>query len=456
MEENTTIAAIATGAGGGVGIVRLSGPRAVAIAGEIFVPQDPKKRVEALPGYSCTLGRAVDGERTLDQALLLLFRGPKSYTGEDVAELSCHGGRVVLEEVLSLAVRHGAVPAARGEFTKRAFLNEKLSLTQAESVADIVAAQSVQGLRAAQTVREGALQRAVDRVCADLTAAAAHLAAWTDYPEEDVEEFLLEDLGRDLTRAKGRLKALADSYGQGRMIREGIATAIVGSANVGKSTLMNLLSGYDRSIVTEIPGTTRDVIEETVRLGDLTLTLWDTAGLRETGDRVERLGVERSRERLDRCDLVLAVFDTSRELTPQDLELLRSLDGRLAVGVVNKTDLPNRLDRDALYRHTKAVVELSALEGTGVAALKEAVRQVAGLQDLDPSACLVANARQLSCITGALESLGEAMDALSLGVTLDAVSVCIQEALDRLLELTGQRASERVIDQVFETFCVGK
>ncbi len=456
VEGTATIAAISTAMGGGVGIVRLSGPRAIDIAARVFFPQSKRRRVEELPGYSCTLGSVRDGDRVVDQALLLLFRAPESYTGEDVCELSCHGGRVVLEEVLALVVRQGAQPAARGEFTKRAFLAGKMGLTEAESVADIVSAQSGQGLRAAQTVREGALHREVNAVARRLTDAASHIAAWTDYPEEDVEELLLEDLGRELSAARTRLEELSAAYGQGRMIREGIATAIVGSANVGKSTLMNLLAGYDRSIVTDIPGTTRDVIEETIRLGDLTLNLWDTAGLRPTGDRVEQLGVERSRDRLSQCDLVLAVFDNSRELSDGDMDLLRQLDGRLAVGVVNKTDLTPRIDRDAVARHTAAVVEISALDGTGIRELKEAIRRTAGLQDLDPAACLVANSRQLACIVAALGSIGEAMEGLQLGTTLDAVSVCVEEALDHLLELTGQRASAEIIDKVFENFCVGK
>lgn len=454
--ETTTIAAIATGVGGGVGIVRLSGPRALEIAGVVFTPQRQGLGVRQLPGRSCTLGTIRDGERVLDQALLLVFRAPASYTGEDVIELSCHGGRVVLEEVLALTIRLGAVPAARGEFTKRAFLAGKLSLTQAESVADIVAAQSGQGLRAAQAVREGALHRAVEAAADGLMDAAAHLAAWTDYPEEDVEEVLTRDLTHTLKAARNQLQKLRDGYGQGRMIRSGITTALVGSANVGKSTLMNLLAGYDRSIVTDIPGTTRDVIEETVRLGELTLVLWDTAGLRQTGDPVEQLGVERSRDRLAQSDLVLAVFDNSQPLTGEDEALLQSLEGRLAVGVINKTDLPTGVDRVKIAQYTRAVVEISAREGTGLPQLEEAIAQVAGLQDLDPSAALVANSRQLASLVAALDSLDEALADLGRGATLDGVSVWIQEALDHLLELTGRQATAEIIDRVFDQFCVGK
>lgn len=456
MQHSSTIAAISTGSGSGIGIVRLSGPDAIAIAEKVFFPCSPHKQVSHLPGYSCTLGQIRAASGPLDEALLLLFRAPKSYTGEDLVEFSCHGGRFVLEEVLSLLIRMGAVPAAPGEFTKRAFLSGKMSLTQAESVIDVISAQNAQGLHAALETLDGALFRAVSGVTDRLLDTASHLAAWIDYPEEDVEELLIPQAQESLQAALDRLLGLSADYGRGRMVREGISTAIVGAANVGKSTLMNLLAGCERSIVTDIPGTTRDVIEETVRAGDLLLRLWDTAGLRESADPVEQIGVSRSRERLERSDLVLAVFDGSKPLTDSDRALLESLKGRLSVGILNKSDLGQTVDESELSPYVTAVVTLSARERSGLEQLEDAICRIAGLRELDPSAGLLANARQLACVTAAIDSLREGLDALQKGFTLDAVSVCIEDAAGHLLELTGQNASEEIVNAVFERFCVGK
>jgi len=453
-----TIAAISTGSGGGIGMIRLSGPQSLAIAGRIFFPQNSQKQIAALPGYTGAYGQFRPGpeEPPLDDGVLFAYRAPKSYTGEEMAELCCHGGGFVMERVLALCLREGARLAEPGEFTKRALLNGKLDLTQAESVADIISARSAQALGAAQEARRGALYRAAEKVIDKLTGAAAHISAWIDYPEEDVEEVLLTELEETLTACQKELGRLAGSYHTGRLIREGIATAIVGSANVGKSTLMNLLSGEEKSIVTPIPGTTRDVIRDTVRVGETLLDLSDTAGLRQTDNQVEMLGVARSLELLDRSGLILAVFDASRKLDAGDLALLDKLTGRLAIGILNKRDLPMRANRDDIARHTCAVVELSAREGTGVEQLEEAIREAVGTGNLDPAAGMIANQRQLDCVLKAARSLDEALEALGWGETLDAVSVVIEEALDALMELTGRRASQEIIDRVFENFCVGK
>ena len=451
--ERQTIAAIATGAGGGIGVVRISGPEALRITDRIF---KGKKSPLDMKGYTGCLGRVHDGEGDLDEAVLFVYRAPHSYTGEDVAELSCHGSAFLLEKVLAAAIGAGAVPAGRGEFTKRAFLNGKMTLPQAESVVDLVAGESRQAARAALQARDGALFHAIREINDLLMDAAAHISAWIDYPEEDVEEVLMSDLSHTLTEAGSRLAKLASGYDQGRMIRQGISTAIVGSANVGKSTLMNLLTGYEKSIVTDIPGTTRDVIEDTVRVGDLVLHLSDTAGIRNTSDVVERMGVERSVSRLETCDLILAVFDGSRPLTEGDRSLLERLDGRLAIGLCNKSDLPRQADLDEIRRHVCRVLEISAREGEGLEQLEQAISELVGLNQLDSSAGMLANQRQLSCVTRALRSLEEAKNALGYGQTLDAVSVELEEAIDALLELTGQKASEAVIDRVFEQFCVGK
>ena len=456
-QEQDTIAAIATGQGGGIGMVRLSGPESLAVAGRVFFPRDRGRQVEAMGGYTGAYGQFREGETVVDDGVLFAYRAPKSYTGEEMAELCCHGGGYVMERVLALCLGAGARLARPGEFTRRALQNGKLSLTQAEGVADIISAQSGQALCAARELRQGALHRAVMGVADRLTDTAAHIAAWIDYPEEDVEEVLVTEVEEVLCACRRELDRLTGSYHAGRVLREGISAAIVGSPNVGKSTLMNLLAGEEKSIVTEIPGTTRDVIREQVRVGEVLLNLSDTAGLRQTDNRVEMLGVARSLELLDRSSLVLAVFDAGRELDAGDIDLLKRLDGRLAIGVLDKCDLPlRRADGGMIRRHTRGMVELSAKAGTGVEELGRLVGELTGTAGLDPSAGIIANQRQLSCALRAVQSLDEGLEALGWGQTLDAVSVCVEEALDSLLELTGQRANAEIIDRVFENFCVGK
>ena len=454
-----TIVAIATAVGGGVGMVRLSGEKALAVAGRIFRPVNSAKHPAGMAGYTGAFGRVYAGEQLLDEAVLFVYRAPHSYTGEDVAELCCHGGEFVLTQVLAAAVAAGARPAEAGEYTRRALMNGKMTLTEAESVIDIMAAQNTQSLRAALGAMEGALHREVLAAADTLTDCCAHISAWIDYPEEDVEEVSAPVLLAQLGSVEKTLSRLEQSWQQGQLVRQGISTAIIGSANVGKSTLMNLLSGRERSIVTAIAGTTRDVIEETVRLGELTLRLSDTAGLRESDDPIEQMGVERSRRALAQCDLILAVFDESRPLTAEERQWLPALAGRAAVAVYNKQDLPPVLtaeEKAEIAAVVPASVAVSAAAGTGLHELTGEIRRVVGLSHFDPAAAVIANARQLECITAARRSLREGIEALQAGETLDAVSVCLEQSADALLTLTGRRASAEAIDKVFEQFCVGK
>lgn len=459
MRESGTIAAIATGTGGGVGMIRISGPRALLIADTIFTPANTAKSAREMRGYTGAFGHAHDAAGILDEAVLFVYRAPHSYTGEDTAEITCHGGPFVLRKVLEAAVDAGARLAQPGEYTRRAMLNGKMTLTEAESVVDIIAAQNTQSLRAALGAMDGALYRAVQAAADTLTDTCAHIAAWIDYPEEDVEEVATPELRAQLYAVAESLTGLRQSYNQGRLIREGISTAIIGSTNVGKSTLMNLLSGHERSIVTAIPGTTRDVVEETVRVGELMLNLKDTAGLRDSDDPVEQIGVERSRVALEQCDLILAVFDGSLPLSAAEREWLPLLRGKCALAIYNKSDLPQGLsdkDRSEILSCVRGEVSLSAAQGEGMPELEAAVMAAVGLESFDPTAAMVANVRQLGCITQAERSMREALEALQAGETLDAVSVCLEEAADALLTLSGRRAGADVVDKVFEQFCVGK
>lgn len=452
----STIAAISTPLGtGGVGVIRISGPDAIRTAEAVFSPAGGQP-LSASHGYTAHYGRLHDREGEFDEAVATVFRAPRSYTGEDVVELSCHGGLYLVQRTLRAVLDHGASLAGPGEFTKRAYLNGKLSLAQAESVMDLIGAAGRQSAQAALAGRDGALSHKIDGIAAELVDQAAHLAAWNDYPDEDMESVTPEPLAAALRGSLRECQALLDGYDTGRILREGVDTAIIGRPNVGKSTLMNLLAGTQKSIVTAIPGTTRDVVEETVLAGEIVLRLADTAGIRDTDDPVEQAGVQLARRRLESAQLVLVVLDRSEPLSEGDLALLASLAGRPAIAVLNKSDLPPQLEEKALAGLVSQTVEISARTGEGAENLTQAIAELLHLSDVDPSAPLLANERQRICLQKAATALEEAVQALEEGVTLDAVSVCLDEAIGPLLELTGRRVSDAVVDAVFAQFCVGK
>ena len=451
-----TIAAISTANGiGGLGVIRISGENAIATADKIFVSVSGKK-LSQLKGYTAAYGKIYDGYELIDEAVVLVFRAPHSYTGEDVAEISCHGGLYVTKRVLRAVLKNGAVPAEAGEFTKRAFLNGKLGLTEAEAVMDIISAKGSQSARAALSCMEGKLRQRIDSVRDTLINTAAHLSAWADYPEEDIPEVDTDNLTSSLSVCRDELSALLRTYDTGKIMREGVETVIAGRPNVGKSTIMNLLSGCERSIVTNVPGTTRDVIEETVMLGEIPLRLSDTAGIRSTDDPVEKIGVERAKDRILKAGLVLAVFDSSRPLSDDDKELIELLSDAPSLAIINKTDLEKQLDTDYIQSKIKHVIFISALSGEGTAELEKQVADIICTAELDESQGILATERQHRSAQSAMESLNEAITALSSGITLDAVTVIIEDAINYLLELTGERVTEAVVDKVFSHFCVGK
>lgn len=452
----STIAAISTGmAAGGIGIVRISGENAIKIADSIFRSLGGRK-IADISGYSALYGKVVDGETTLDTAVALLFRAPKSYTGEDVVEISCHGGIYVTKTVLRAALSAGAVPAEAGEFTKRAFLNGKMDLTSAESVMNIISAQGEEAEKIALGILEGGLFKEIKQISDKLLYDMALLSAWVDYPYEEIEELSSENLGADLRMSIEKLQKLINNYDTGKIILEGVDTAIVGRPNVGKSTLMNLLSGTDRSIVTEIAGTTRDIVEDTVTLGGIVLHLSDTAGVRETSDTVESIGVDRAIKRLESAQLVLAVFDASVPISDDDRRLMSLCKGKNAIGIVNKTDLVKNYPAEELKGNFRKLVFISAKTGDGKEKLEKAVTELLGTAEFDTSAAAVINERQLECCKKALDDLKEAENALLSGLTMDAVTVCLDSAVESLLVLTGERATESVVNEIFSHFCVGK
>ena len=515
--QTDTIAAVATPAGpGAIGILRLSGPRAADIAAAVFRPLGKKGLLDR-PVRTLVYGDLLDREgQVIDRVLCTYSRGPESYTGEDTAELHCHGSPMVLTLGLEALFAQGARQAGPGEFTQRAFLNGRLDLAQAEAVADLLDAQSREGARHAAGQLSGALSRRVGEIYSALVDLMAHFHAVLDYPDEDIDPFTQEQLARDLTRQETALERLLATYRRGRQLSRGVRCAIVGRPNAGKSSLLNALVGYERAIVTDIPGTTRDTVEENVELGGVPLRLIDTAGLRESADPIEQLGVERSRAVMEEAELILLVVDAAAEVTAEDAELTRAVaeSGKPWIFVAAKQDLVERSTSVGLIgaevRAAARTVELSSKTGEGLDSLARAVAEsgkpwifVAAKQDLverstsvgligaevraaartvelssktgeglDSLARAVAelfprdagsgygelltNARQAQAAQRALEGVRRAREALELGVTPDALLTDVEEALSALGELTGQSVREDVTARIFQRFCVGK
>ena len=453
----STVAAVSTGlAPGGIGIVRISGENAVEIAEKVFISKNGRL-LKDLRGYQALLGSVKDenGE-LLDEAVALVYRAPKSYTGEDVVELNCHGGLFVTRQALRSVLSAGALPAPAGEFTKRAFLNGKMDLTRAESVMNIISSHSEQEAKAAYNTLEGALSKKLAEINSVLISASASLAAWVDYPDDEIEELSSGELVKNLNTVKKELEQLISRFDTGKAVIGGVRTAIIGKPNVGKSTLMNLLLGEDRSIVTSVEGTTRDIVEETAVIGAATLRLADTAGLRESSDEVEKIGVDRAKKWLDSADFVLAVFDNSRPFANEDGDIVSLVKDKKCVAILNKCDLEQRLDRETIIQNFSDAVEISAKNPDDRQKLCAVIEAVLETADFDPSAASLINARQKNCCEKALDDVRQAIADLENGVTLDAVNVTVDSAIDELLVLTGEKASDAVINEIFSRFCVGK
>lgn len=450
----STIAAISTPPeAGGLAVIRMTGEKSLRIADEIFEPFN-KILPSEMAGHTCAYGRIVRGEKTLDDVVLTVFRAPKSYTGLDTVEISCHGGVYLAKQILRLMLEKGASLAGPGEFTKLAFLNGKIGLTQAESVMDMISAEGEAALQSARLIREGRLYQRIKAASDKLVSALGSLAAWCDYPDEDVPETDFGSIERVIADSQEVISQILKDYDAGRILRAGIDTAIVGKPNVGKSTLMNALLGYERSIVTDAMGTTRDVVEETVKLGDIKLRLSDTAGIRETCDKAESIGVERAKRRLNEAELIIAVLDGSRGLDGSDFEILKSLENRRHIVVVNKSDLPQKVDLK--YIDHNNLLFVSANTGEGVEKISEKINELFKLGGYSDGGAIFANERQRFLCERAQSFLDKAEEAVKAGATLDGVTIYIEEAANSLLTLTGEKATEAVVNDVFSRFCVGK
>ena len=450
-------AAIATGHGrSGIGILRMSGEGCISLAAKVFTRADGRP-LEAAENRKLVLGTMTDAEgRPVDHCMAFISRAPHSYTGEDTVEFSCHGGIFVTRQLLETVYAAGVQPAEAGEFTKRAFLAGKMTLTQAEAVMDVIGAAGKRELAFAHAQQNGALFHRVQQISQGIVRSLGDLAAWADYPEDEITAVTPESLHAALQPVLEQLDSTLATYDYGRILQSGVSAVIVGKPNVGKSTLFNLLSGSQRSIVTEIAGTTRDVVEEQIRLGNVTLRLSDTAGLRETEDVIEQMGVKIAEERLAQADLILAVFDTTRPLDDDDRRMLEQLPEKPVIAILNKSDQSAQLDTDELEPHFSRVITMAAREGSGLEQLQQAVEELFYQAEVTPELGIVANARQKQCLEQAREQVQLALEALDAGELLDAVTVLLEEAANALLTLTGERVSEAVVNDVFSRFCVGK
>ena len=457
-----TICALATPPGaGGIAVVRVSGPDTYPIVEKIFAPLHLGRKVAEAKGYTAMLGHYLLHGQEMDETIALFFRAPHSYTGEDVIELSVHGGTAMADGLLEALITAGAAPAGPGEFTRRALEHGRMSLTQAEAVMEVIAANGRQGAALAKSALDGRLAKRIGAIQTVLQSLNAHLTAWIDYPEEDVPELSDEHLLKTLGDQKAELDSLIRGYGAGAVLRRGVDCVLLGRPNVGKSTLLNLMAGFDRAIVTPVAGTTRDIVEQAVQLGEIQLNLFDTAGVRDVGadgDAIEAEGIRRSWKKLDEAGLVLAVFDAAQPLTDADLEIAHRCQNRPALAILNKEDLADSTENAAqtLQPYFKKVITLCAKEADSLQPLTDAVAELLGTAQLDPGAAQLCSARQLAAATRARDAIAEAMKARQAGFGLDATGICLTDALQALCNLTGEDASDATIEEVFETFCVGK
>lgn len=451
-----TIAAVATGNSvSGIGVIRISGDDAIEIAQKVFKAKDGTP-LSSLKGYTAKFGNVYCDGDCFDNAVALVFRNPKSYTGEDVVELSVHGGIFIVEKTLEAVLSVGAVPAQAGEFTKRAFLNGKIDLAQAEGVAALISAQGQEAAKASFNLLQGSLSKKISQVLDELIGCSALMAAWVDYPDEEIPELEEDNLKKILQNTASSLFELLKNYENGIVMTQGVDTAIVGRPNAGKSTLMNMLSGTEKSIVTHIEGTTRDIVENSVRLGNIVLHLSDTAGIRESKDIVESIGIKKAMDKINSASLILAVFDSSDILNDDDKMLIESCKGKPCVAVINKTDLDSRIDLSQIKAHFDKIVFISAKNNEGTEKLEQAVKELLGVEGFDSSQPLLANQRQKLCVSNAYDYICRAIEGAQAGITYDAINVMIDSAADELLSLTGKKATEEVVNNIFSRFCVGK
>lgn len=447
-----TIAAISTPAGvGGIGIVRISGKEALEITKKVFKP----KKDREYKSHTIRYGYIVDNENNIvDEVLVSYFKAPNTYTGEDICEINCHGGTISTKKILDLVLKNGAVMAEAGEFTKKAFINGKLDLSQAEAVIDVINSKTEKENKASLNQLQGFLSKKINEIKRIIVDLLVDIEANIDYPEYDIEEVKREKIEKNLSESIEKLVKLEKSFESGKMLKEGVTTAIVGKPNVGKSSLLNALLKEERAIVTEIPGTTRDTIEEYITIKGVPLKIIDTAGIRETTDRVEEIGVEKSKKILNEAQLVLILLDGTKNLEQEDIELLGLVENKKYIVVINKIDVENKIDKSKI---TGKFVEISAKTLEGLENLENIIENMFSFNDIEvENEAIITSLRHKQLIVLAKEELEKTRDAVINGLPIDMLSIEMQNAIQHLGEITGEAVSEDVIKGIFSKFCVGK
>lgn len=459
MYIDDTIAAVATAPGeAGIGIVRISGPKSLDIANMIFRPVSKNTNILENP-RKLIYGHIVDNDIKVDEVLLSFMKGPHTFTREDIVEINCHGGYISVRKILELVIRSGARIADRGEFTKRAFLNGRIDLSQAEATMDIITSKTSASFDIAQKQLEGKLSSKIKEIRDILTLDLAKITVAIDFPEEDEPEVTYEELLADLKKIKDEIHALILSFDKGKIMRDGLKTVIVGKPNVGKSSLLNAILKESRAIVTEIAGTTRDIIEEYVNIGGIPLRIVDTAGIRETEDIVEKIGVQKSKESIESADLVIMMLDSSRELTDEDIEILTYLDNKKSIILMNKTDLAQAITDEDIEKHThgKSIIKISALENKGIEEIEKEIEKMVYEGELQTeNDIMVTNARHKNSLEKAYIACSDAIKALNSNIELDIAETDFKIAWDSLGQITGDTVSEDLLDTIFREFCIGK
>ena len=451
----STIAAISTAPGiGGIGIIRMSGKESFDILKKIFVPvsNTPEK------GYSIKYGKIYDGDEIVDEVLVSYFIAPKSYTTENMCEINSHGGMVVMKRILDLCLKNGADLAEPGEFTKRAFLNGRIDLTQAEAVIDVINSKTEKEAKSSMNQLEGNLSKRIKEIRDDLISGMADIDVSIDYPEYDIEEVTNLNISDILVRNKKRLEELENSFSNGKILREGIKTAIIGRPNAGKSSLLNLLLNEERAIVTEIEGTTRDTIEEFISLGGVPFKIIDTAGIRETDDTVEKIGVQKAIDIAKDSDLIIAIFDITKKLTEEDKKILEIVKDKKSIIILNKIDLNQiGVDKKIFEKYSNNIVTISTKTQEGVPELLDMMQKLVVTEEIkNDGELLVINSRHKALVHKAIMSLEKAEETLTMGMPVDVVAIYIKEILEELGKITGETVTDDIISEIFSKFCLGK
>lgn len=436
----------------------MSGKNCFDVLQKIFRPKN-FQNIEDIKGYTMKYGNILDGENIIDEVLVSYFKAPKSYTTENMCEINSHGGNIVLKKILELCLKNGAELAEPGEFTKRAFLNGRIDLLQAESVIDIINAKSDKELKTGVKQLEGFLSNEIAKIKQEILDVMVNIEVAIDYPEYDVDEVTNKQISDMLDSVEKKLKRLESSFDNGKIIKEGIKTAIVGKPNAGKSSLLNAILKEDRAIVTEIEGTTRDTIEEFVTINGIPLKLVDTAGIRKAKDEVEKIGISKSCEIAKEADLIIAIFDSSKDLTDEDMEILNLIKGKKVIILLNKIDLNSKIDENdsRLLAVSQDIIKVSALNNLGIDKLYEKITDLFNLDQINlDNEVLITNLRQKNLITKAIRHIQETKNTMSNNMPLDIVAISIKEILEDLGSITGDEVSEDIIDEIFSKFCLGK